>query len=139
VTETTIVTTQEQPEEDPSVLAQAAVMSAAVSGAAAATADEARSDAATAAAQASDAQATGNVALSVASTKVDEERARVIAREEAAATLAAALEQVIAKSAPAPVETSIPPEVAPPSVVKANGGEKKSSGRGKWARAWEGQ
>lgn len=135
--ETTVITS-EGDDEGSEVLAQAAVASAAVSGAAAATAQDAKDTAQDADWKAEDAQRTGEVALSVAADKVDETRAREIAREEMAALLAEAMEQREAPKVEAEVE--IAPEVLPPSVAKANdedpnGGRKDN--RGKWARSWE--
>lgn len=136
MTETTVITHEDPEPEDPSVLAQAAVAAAALAGASAAKADDAQGDA-------QSAEATADVALDVAQTavhetasKVDEARAREIAREELVAALAEALQhrETSATPAPAPESGEINPQVLPPSVEKANG---TKEGRGKWARAWE--
>lgn len=132
--ETTVITHDDEPEpEDPSVLAQAAVAAAALAGASAAKSDAAQDDA-------ESAEATAGVALDVAqsavhetASKVDEARAREIAREELMAALAEALQRQ-EPAPPPPVVENINPQVLPPSVEKAN---KSSSGRSKWARIWE--
>ena len=132
MTETTVITNDEPP-EDPSVLAQAAVAAAALAGASAAKADDAQGDAQSAEAAADLALHEAGNARVEASTKVDEERARQIAREELVAALAEAIKREPAP-APAPEPAEVNPQVLPPSVEKAN---PTSSGRSKWARAWE--
>jgi hypothetical protein len=141
MTETTVVTSDDGG-EDPSVLAEAAVLSAAVAGAAAAKAGDASDDAASAKLKADQAQGTADAALSVSADKVSEERARVIAREEAAATIAA----LVASAKPEPVADPAPaadgapavdPQVAPPSVAKANGKDETGHKR-TWADRWYG-
>ncbi len=137
MTETTVVTSGEG--EDPSVLAEAAVAAAAVAGASAERASEAKDDAEVAGGKADLAlHVAGNAEVEAAS-KVDEETARRIAREEAEAALVALLAKAKADVEPAPptpAEGEVNPQVLPPSVEKAN--ETKRDGRSKWARAWEG-
>ena len=129
-TETTVVTNTTEG-EDPSVLAQAAVASAALSGAAAVKAGDASDTADEANLRAEGAQATANAALSESASKPNEEETRRIAREEAAATIAALVSAASEKTAdPSPDPAgSVDPQVLPPSVAKANGtgpsGERK--------------
>ena len=131
--DTTVITHEEPDPEDPSVLAQAAVAAAALAGASAAKADDAQGDAESAESNAELAVHQAATAITVAETKVDESRAREIAREELLAALAEALQRQ-EPAPPPPVAEPINPQVLPPSVEKAN---KSSSGRGKWARIWE--
>lgn len=144
MTETTVITNEEPP-EDPSVLAQAAVAAAALAGASAAKADDAQGDAESAEATSELALHQAGAAVSIASDKVDEERARQIAREELAAALFEALSQKTtpppeksegggSPTTPPPENSEINPQVLPPSVEKAN---PTRNGRTKWARAWE--
>lgn len=137
MTETTVITSGDEPEEG-SVLAEAAVASAALAGAAAAKAGDAQADA-------EDAEATADAALHVADTalthaagKVGEEEARRIAREEVEAVIADLVAKAAeAKPAEATVEEpEIDPQVAPPSVEKAN--PEKTRGLTKAHRAWLG-
>ena len=136
MTETTVITHEDPEPEDPSVLAQAAVAAAALAGASAAKADDAQGDAQSAEANSELAVHQAAVAITVADTKVDEARAREIAREELVAALAEALEHREPSATPAPTPESgeINPQVLPPSVEKAN---PTKEGRSKWARAWE--
>jgi len=131
--ETTVVTTSEEPPEDPSVLAQAAVLSATVAGASAAKADAAQDDAAQANAKAEAAQAASSAALGMAASSVDEERARAIAREEY--DLARNAELSVATAEP-PVEVveveDLPDQVLPRSAQKAEGSE--DGKKGTWAQ-----
>ena len=130
--ETTVVTTSEEPPEDPSVLAEAAVLSAAVAGAAAAKADAAQGDAAEANSKAETAQATSSAALGLAATSVDEQRAREIAREEYDLSRNAEL----TATAEPPVEVvpveELPEQVLPKSVQKADGST--DGKKGSWAQ-----
>ena len=136
MTETTVITHEDPEPEDPSVLAQAAVAAAALAGASAAKADDAQGDAQSAEANSELAVQQASVAITVADTKVDEARAREIAREELVAALAEALQhrETAATPTPTPESDEINPQVLPPSVEKAN---PTKEGRSKWARAWE--
>src|ERR1035437_7710770 len=130
--ETTVVTTSEEPPEDPSVLAQAAVASAVLAGAATAKADGAQDDAAQANAKAEAAQATSSAALGMAASSVDEERARAIAREEYDLARNAEL-SVAAEPAVEAVEVEdLPEQVLPRSAQKAEGSE--DGKKGSWAQ-----
>ena len=129
--ETTVVTTSEEPPEDPSVLAQAAVASAVLAGAAAAKADGAQDDAAQANAKADSAQATSTAALGMAATSVDEQRAREIAREEY--DLSRNAEVAVAEPPVEVVEVEgLPEQVLPRSAQKAEGSE--DGKKGSWAQ-----
>lgn len=139
MTETTVITSGDEPDEG-SVLAEAAVASAALAGAAAAKAGDAQGDAEQAEATADMALNVADAALTSSVSKVDEETARRIAREEFEAGIAA----LVAKAAEAKVETAetppaaetVDPQVAPPSVEKANASDSK--GLTKAHKAWLG-
>jgi hypothetical protein len=130
--ETTVVTTSEEPPEDPSVLAQAAVLSATMAGASLAKADAATDDAAAANAKADSAQATSSAALGMAATSVSAEEARAIAREEY--DLARNAETAAAAEPPVEVVEveDLPEQVLPKSVRKAEGSEDGT--KGTWAQ-----
>ena len=133
VTETTVITNEEP---DPSVLAEAAVLSAAVAGAAAERATNAETAATNAETIADEATALASLALT-RPEGVSEERAREIAREETETRLAAILAKAEETPAPVTVEQSttvVDPQVAPKSVEKANNatqGKKK-----RWSDSW---
>jgi hypothetical protein len=126
MTETTVVT-HEDPENDPSILADAAVKSNLVAGASLERATDAKEDAAEAHQAAENAGATAGMALDVAADKVNEQRAREIAREELAALIAAAAEpkEPVPATEPERDEAEVDPQVLPPSVKKANDDGKK--------------
>jgi hypothetical protein len=139
MTETTVITsTPEEPEG--SVLAEAAVASAALGGAAVAKADEANDAAQMAQWSAEGAEVAASIALSEVAGKVDEARAREIAREELA-TLIAEAAATREPEATAVTEVTVAPEVLPPSVARANNadanGETKDT-RTSFAKWWEG-
>jgi hypothetical protein len=133
--ETTVVTTNEDPQEDGSVLAEAAVLSATMAGASLAKADAATDDAAAANAKADAAQATSTAALGMAATSVDEQRAREIAREEYDLSRSAEA-TAIAEPVVEVVEVEdLPEQVLPKSVRKANGEAANDDGKkGSWAQ-----
>lgn len=139
MTETTVITSGDEPDEG-SVLAEAAVASAALAGAAAAKAGDAQGDAEQAEATADMALNVADAALTSTASKVDEETARRIAREEAEGVIAA----LVAKAAEAkpqveetpPASEEVSPQVAPPSVEKANADNTKGLTRAH--KAWLG-
>ena len=112
----TTVTTVETPDEDPSVLAQAAVASVGVSAVAAVKADDANATAEEANARAESAQMTASAALS-RPEGLSSEEARSIAREEAKAILIE-LERLKTETPPpeVTVKATVDPQVLPPSV-----------------------
>lgn len=129
----TTVTTVETPDEDPSVLAQAAVASVGVSAVAAVKSEDALSTAEEANQRAEDAQSMASAALS-APQGVSDSEARAIAREEAKALLIE-LERLRAEETPTEVtveEVSVDPQVLPPSVEDVK--PKKVT----WADKWHG-
>jgi hypothetical protein len=130
--ETTVVTTSEEPPEDPSVLAEAAVLSAAVAGASAAKADAAQNDAAAANLKAEGAQATSSAALGMAARSVSAEEARTIAREEY--DLARNAEIQAATEPPVEVVEveDLPQQMLPRSAQKAEGSQ--DGKKGSWAQ-----
>jgi hypothetical protein len=131
--ETTVVTTSEDG-EDPSVLAEAAVLSATMAGASLAKADAATDDAAEANAKAENAQAQSSAALGLAATSVSAEEARAIAREEY--DLARNAETATAEPPVEVVEVEdLPDQVLPKSVRKADGDTTSQEGKkGSWAQ-----
>jgi hypothetical protein len=113
----TTVTTVETPDEDPSVLAQAAVASVGVSAVAAVKAEDANQTAEEANARATSAQEMASAALSNPSG-VSTDEARAIAREEAKALLIE-LERLKAEETAPTTEVTVEtvdPQVLPPSV-----------------------
>ena len=136
MTETTVITSGDEPHEG-DVLAEAAVASAALAGAAAAKASDAQGDAEEAEATADTALHVADAALTSVVSKVDEKEARRIAREEVESVIAGLVAK--AQEAPPKAESEEPPvdpQVAPPSVEKAN----PDSGKGltRAHKAWLG-
>lgn len=131
--ETTVVTTNEDPQEDGSVLAEAAVLSVGISAGAAIKADDANATADEANARAQGAQATADAALGVASTTISEDDARRIAREEYLAMQALDQESADETDTVEVVEVEdLPEQVLPRSAQKAEGSE--DGKKGSWAQ-----
>lgn len=117
-----MVTQDPEPENDPSVLAEAAVAAAAVSGAAAAKADEASSDAEQAEATAGQAAILAAAAASEAASKPSHDDVAAIVDERLSAfetNFKATLEEVLTSHAETtepqgePVKDTLPPSVEP--------------------------